>query len=352
MSDKPDFLDSVRPEASELAADLFENTVSGGSATDVAIGTLKDTAEGTLIKAFVGWVSRFTPAGRAAEAYSQAKQHTEHYRYQEALEHLTEALTHDQGDVYLLRERTDIYKRLHHYDQALQDCNKAIALVPNNVDTYISRAKIHQQRGHTAEAIADFQQALHYSRPEYRLRILAELYILQGQPEQAFDAWSAVIADPALAWNRIYAYWQRGYTAQTLKRYDQAIADYTEVLDRDPRNIWALNQRAVVYAERQDYPNAIADISHSIEMRPDSWNLRKRGEWYAAQSKWAEAIADYTAALEHDSQLRYLYWWRAKAFAHLGDNVAAIEDYERYIAHEPAPEWRARAEQEITKLKG
>jgi tetratricopeptide (TPR) repeat protein len=352
MSDKPDFLDSVRPEASELAADLFENAVSGGSTTDVAIGTLKDTAEGTLIKAFVGWVSRFTPAGRAAKSYAEAQQHLAHYRYAEALVCLTDALTHDPESVYLLRKRADVYKRLNHYDQALQDCNKAMILVPNHVDTHICRAKIYQQQGKTAEAIADFQQALHYSQPEYRLRIQAELYTLQGQPEQAFEAWSAVIADPALAWNRIYAYWQRAYTAQALERYDQALADYSVVLDLQANNIWALNQRAAVYAERQDYLNAIADISRSIELRSDSWNLYKRGKWYAAQSKWAEAIADYTAALEHDSQLRSIFWKRAVALTHLGDRAAAIQDYESYIAHEPTPYWRTRAEQEITKLKG
>jgi tetratricopeptide (TPR) repeat protein len=351
MSDTPDFLHALHPEPIDIAEALVEQSLSGSSAADIAVGTLKDTAEGTLIKAFVGWVSLLTPAGRAAKSYALAQQHVASYQYAEALVCFTYALAHDSESVYLLRERAKIYKWLNQYDNALQDCNKAIALVPDNVDTYICRAKINQQQGNTAAAIADFQQALHYSRPTYRLRIQAELYTLQGQPEQAFDAWSSVIADPALAWTSMYAYWQRGYTAQTLKRYDQALADYAEVLDRDPRNIWGLNQRAVVYAERQDYLNAIANISRSIELRPDSWNLRKRGEWYAAQSQWAEAIADYTAALEHDSQLRYLYWWRAKAFAHLGDNAAAIEDYEQYVAHEPAPEWRTRAEEQIAKLR-
>jgi tetratricopeptide (TPR) repeat protein len=244
-----------------------------------------------------------------------------------------------------------MYNRLSLYDEARQDCAKVLARDPKDTDTYVIRARSHADQGNTADAITDFEHAMAYSRPAYRSWIQAILYNLKNQPELAFDAWSDVIADPALAWNRIYAYWQRGYTAQTLKRYDQALADYAEVLDRDPRNIWALNQRAVVYAEQQNYLNAIAAISRSIELRPGHWNLAKRGEWYAEQSQWAEAIADYTAALQHDSQRRYIFWKRAVALTHLGDRAAAIQDYESYIAHEPTPYWRTRAEQEITKLK-
>lgn len=351
MSDDTNIFSASLPEPQDVAGSILEHSLSGGSATDVAIGTIKDTAEGTLIKAFVGWVSTFTPAGRAAKAYAQAKDHLVHYRYREALEDLTEALSHDPEEVYLLRKRADVYKRLHQYDHALQDCNKALALVPGNVDTYICRAKIHTQQGNTAGAIADLQQALHYSRPEYRLKIQAELYQQQNQFEQAFEAWSAVIADPAFAWTRIYAYWHRAYAAQKLERYDQALADYAVVLDTRPNHVWALNQRADVYAARQEYAQAIAEMSRSIALEPLGWKYAKRGKWYAAQSKWDDALADYTSALQHDSNQRDVYWSRAVVLTQLGDHAAAVSDYAQYILHNPAPEWRTKAERQIIKLK-
>jgi tetratricopeptide (TPR) repeat protein len=308
MTNTSNAADSLRPELSDVAAALFTNSLSGASAADVAIGTIKDTAEGTLIKAFVGWVSTLTPAGRAAKSYAQAQNHLMHYRYREALEDLTEALGHDSDDVYLLRERANVYKHLKQYENALQDSARAMALVPDNVDTYIYRAKINQQQGNTVEAIADFQQALHYSRPEYRLRIQAELYHLQNQLEQAFEAWSAVIADPALAWNRTYAHWQRAYMAQKLERYDQALADYSVVLDVEPNNVWALNQRANVYAARHEYLPAIIDISRSIELERQAWAFAKRGEWYAAQLNWAAALADDITARQLDPKIATPTW--------------------------------------------
>ncbi len=56
------------------------------------------------------------------------------------------------------------------------------------------------------------------------------------------------------------AYGNRGVAYLLTKKYDLAIADFTKILEIDPKNISAYNGRIMVYAEKKDYDRAWEEV--------------------------------------------------------------------------------------------
>ncbi len=64
------------------------------------------------------------------------------------------------------------------------------------------------------------------------------------------------------------AYNNRGTAYIWKGDYDRAIADYTKVIEIDPRNAMAYHNRGVAYTRKGDHHRAIADSSKAIEIDP------------------------------------------------------------------------------------
>ena len=63
-------------------------------------------------------------------------------------------------------------------------------------------------------------------------------------------------------------YHRRGTAYASKKEYDQAIADYTQAIDIDPKYVGAYNDRGIAYTNKGDYKNAIADVTRAVELTP------------------------------------------------------------------------------------
>src|SRR5262249_8893491 len=78
-----------------------------------------------------------------------------------------------------------------------------------------------------------------------------------------------------------------------LRRWDEAVADLTEALQRAPEHpvVWAY--RGVNQANRGRHKEAIDDLTHAIELRPDlDWGRRNRAISRAALRQWDGVAAD------------------------------------------------------------
>jgi len=56
--------------------------------------------------------------------------------------------------------RADDYKKLGQLDKAIEDINKAIELMPEETNMWVSRAEIYEAQGEYAKAVADCNKAL------------------------------------------------------------------------------------------------------------------------------------------------------------------------------------------------
>ena len=119
-------------------------------------------------------------------------------------------------------------------------------------------------------------------------------------------------------------------------RDDEAIADYTRVIEIDPEYKWALIERGGIQAAAGRNDEAIADHTRAIEIDPEyKWALIERGRVHAAVGRNDEAIADHTRAIQIDPEWDLAFAGRAKVHAAAGRDDEAIADYTRAIEIDP-----------------
>jgi tetratricopeptide (TPR) repeat protein len=63
-------------------------------------------------------------------------------------------------------------------------------------------------------------------------------------------------------------YIQQGKEFLNAKKYDQAIASFSEAIKLDPQSVQAYNNRGIVACNKGDFDGAIGDFSRTIEIDP------------------------------------------------------------------------------------
>ena len=80
--------------------------------------------------------------------------------------------------------------------------------------------------------------------------------------------------------------------------YDQAIADYTEIIRLNPGDYDACYNRGLIYDLKGDDDKAIADFTGAVRLKPDyAYAYNDRGWAYAKKGDDDKAIADFTEVI-------------------------------------------------------
>jgi len=135
-----------------------------------------------------------------------------------------------------------------------------------------------------------------------RYNMRGVMYASKGQYDQAIADYTQVIAlrpDSAIYYvNRAAAYQGKGL-------YDQAIGDYTRAIALAPDYLTAYYSRASVYYHKGLYDQAIADYTQVIAFKPNfAVAYQNRGIAYEKKGSRDQAIADYRAQLKLDPNLQ------------------------------------------------
>jgi tetratricopeptide (TPR) repeat protein len=116
----------------------------------------------------------------------------------------------------------------------------------------------------------------------------------------------------------------------------RAIADYTQVIQLDPQESAAYNNRGLVYAELGDLMRAIADYTQAIQLDPQyAIAFCNRGVAYDYSGDVNSAIADYTQAIQLDPQFSTAYSYRGESYQNLGNYTKAMKDYDKAVSLTP-----------------
>jgi Flp pilus assembly protein TadD len=67
-----------------------------------------------------------------------------------------------------------------------------------------------------------------------------------------------------------------------LHQYDKALADYSKVIELDPKNAVALNNRGVAYYSLHQCRKALADYTTALELQPDAAVFQQNLAWLLA----------------------------------------------------------------------
>jgi|GEM_PF-2419325 len=84
--------------------------------------------------------------------------------------------------------------------------------------------------------------------------------------------------------------------------YDLAIAKYTDVIEKNPKNERAYNDRGLAYKQKGNFERAIADFSEALRLKPEWLVYQNRAVTYYEMHNDDKAIADYSKAIEVGKQ--------------------------------------------------
>ena len=68
--------------------------------------------------------------------------------------------------------------------------------------------------------------------------------------------------------NDTESYYKRGIAYYKKREYDKAIADFSEVIERDSNHAESYYNRGNAYCDNVDFDEAIADYTKAIELKP------------------------------------------------------------------------------------
>ena len=88
------------------------------------------------------------------------------------------------------------------------------------------------------------------------------------------------------------------------KQFDNAISDYSNAIDTNPKFAVAYQNRGSAYSIKGDYYKAISDYDKAIELNPkNALTYASRGNAYFMLNQFNNAIADYNKAIEFDPEM-------------------------------------------------
>ena len=119
----------------------------------------------------------------------------------------------------------------------------------------------------------------------------------------------------------------RGIASANEAQYENAIAEFTRAVNRDPTFADAYYNRAIVYAVLGQLGQAVADLTRVIEIKPEfTQAYRNRGIIQAALGQYGQAITDFTKVLELDPADSETYMRRGLVAYAKGDYEKAWAD--------------------------
>jgi Tfp pilus assembly protein PilF len=162
-------------------------------------------------------------------------------------------------EVYL--EAAQLCEKQGNIDGAIEQCQKALAVAPDNVPTHLNLARLYSLKKDYASAAASYQQAL------------------KGNPND-------VKAFLGLA--RLYAR-QEDFTSAT--------ATYQQALQVHPDSGVLLNDLGLCYARQGDVPRALQSLSRAVQADPSSKLYRNNyGTLLVEAGEPNEALQQFSAA--------------------------------------------------------
>jgi tetratricopeptide (TPR) repeat protein len=117
-------------------------------------------------------------------------------------------------------------------------------------------------------------------------------------------------------------------------RYEEALDDFTWLIDRNPNNLIALSFRGICYSNVGRYEDALGDFDKMRELEPEAkFPYGFRGRYYYYElGKYDEALADFALALEEDPESILGLTGNAETYRELGRYDEALFNIEAALA--------------------
>ncbi len=202
------------------------------------------------------------------------------------------------------------------------------AKAPDSPEVMLERARILMDRGQEAEAIPVLDgvlKAMPNNPDAYYQRGLA--YENLDLPEKALADYVACLKLDDL---RTDALNNKAVQLAKLKRYDEAIAAFTELVDLDREDFLGYRNRALCRFDMHDTAGALQDYETALKLNPDdSSSWFQRGNVYLSIDNLDAAESDFSRSLELDPEFAKAWMNRGVVRYRKGQKPLAAEDLTR-----------------------
>jgi tetratricopeptide (TPR) repeat protein len=182
-------------------------------------------------------------------------------------------------------------------DKALAEINRAIALRPDDAESYIHRAIIYKDSGKPYEAIEDYTRSLRISpvMPGVHYDLAQVLRRARMYPAAADEYLRAIAQDSLM----VEAYNGLGITYQLMKNPDSAIRCFRRAIRINPGHTKAYSNLGAALAESGDVDGAISCFREAIEREPSyAHSYKNLAMAYIAKNRLLEAKKNMEQYLE------------------------------------------------------
>ncbi len=215
------------------------------------------------------------------------------------------------------------------------DTSVIAALPTNSSDAFnIGLDNLHQQN--YQQALFDFTQVIqgqdNLSGAAYSNRCLVNLQ-LQNNTKAEADCLTAIKYNS----DNLEAYLNLGLAYYRQGKYEQAIAQFQEIIPRDRKDYRAYYNRGLAYLALNDYQPAITDFQTALLQSPD-FNTESKSLIYndlalayLMLGEDKQAILHFTQAIKSDTTSYNAYYNRGCAYHRQGKYQAAIIDFSQAV---------------------
>ena len=236
---------------------------------------------------------------------------------------------------------------------ALSDFDKAIELLPDDVDNYHWRGSCHQEAKNYPAALADFDKAIELQPDD------AGNYQRRGRCHQEAKNYPSALADFGKAIELQPSdgnnYYRRGMCHREFKNVPAALADFDKAIELQPSDGDKYYWRGMCHREFKNFPAALADFDKAIGLQPDdAGNYLQRGRCHQEATNYPSALADLDKAIELEPSKGYYYYWRGMCYKKFKNIPAALVDFDKAIELEPSKGynycWRGTCHREFKNI--
>lgn len=155
-------------------------------------------------------------------------------------------------------------------------------------------------------------------------------------PADKIKQCSAVISQSADPKIRERAFNRRGLAYMELKRFPEAVSDFTAVIRLNPKIAGYFDNRQNAFKGQGRLEEALADANEAVRLAPTySFVYFGRGNIFTVMGRSNLALKDYTTAISLDPNNAGLYGGRGEIFLKIGSLREAIADFDEAIRLDP-----------------
>lgn len=267
----------------------------------------------------------------AEKFYNEGVKWATENNLQEAKTAFGKAINANTKMVQAYFNRGNVLLKLEDEIAALNDFNKVIELAPQHAKAFYLKAQLEEKNQNFDEALSSYEKAAQldsavYEEVMYRKGVL----LFQARKyRESISAFTRVIERNPM---NAQAYNDRGSAKRKVNDFDNAIYDYSRAIEINPSLAIAYANRAGVKRENEDFEGALKDYGKALELEETNAMLvNNRGDVKFQMGDYVGAVQDFTEAIKVDPKYTFAYNNRGYAYYKLRKYKESINDYDKAI---------------------